>query len=81
MLTKATLISRNSKNGFDWIEDHVPLGKVYWVDLASIVSLRWGHESRPGESFYYDCICAYDTPEGGYHEYLPLELLQIEANA
>jgi len=81
MLNKATLISRNLKNGWDLIRDEIPLGKVYYVDLQDIVKLECGQKQSPFTLVLVDCIMTYNEPHGGYHAYMPLELLQIEANA
>ena len=47
MLNKATLISRDLKNGWDLIRDEIPLGKVYYVDLQDIVKLECGRKQSP----------------------------------
>jgi hypothetical protein len=80
-LHKATLISRYTKDGWNVVEDDVPLGKVYWVDLESIATLKHGQHWRPGIEVDRECILAYDTPKGGGGGYMILELLKIEANA
>lgn len=81
MLQRAALVTRNTKNGFDFIRDDVPLGKTYWVDLGSAKIVGWGRRERPGEVFYYECIYARDGPEDTNGGYMPLELLEVEANA
>ncbi len=84
MLHKATLISRDLKNGWDFIRDEVPLGKIYYVDLNKITELTFGRVDPVPQTIRLSCVLAFDTPEGGacgYHGYLPLEVLKIEANA
>jgi hypothetical protein len=81
MLNKATLISRDLKNGWDLIREEIPLGKVYYVDLQDIVKLECGRKQSPFTVVLVDCIMAYDHPSGGYRAYMPLELLRVEADA
>jgi hypothetical protein len=81
MLHRATLISRSTRDGWDVIEDDVPLGKVYYVDLESVAVFWHGLVERPGECVERECIRAYNTPQGGDGGYMPLELLKIEAKA
>ena len=81
MLNKATLISRDLKNGWDLIREEIPLGKVYYVDLQDIVKLECGRKQSPFTVVLVDCIMAYDHSWGGHHGYMPLELLRVEADA
>ena len=78
---KARLVSRNTKDGWDYIRDEIPLGKIYYVDLNSIGAVPWSQIENPGVWVWRKCIRVYNTPEGGDGGWMPLELLQIEANA
>jgi hypothetical protein len=65
MLNKATLISRDLKNGWDLIRDEIPLGKVYYVDLQDIVKLECGQNESSFNVVLVDCIMTYDHPSTG----------------
>lgn len=82
MLTRATLATRNLKNGWNLIEDDVPLGKVYYVDLSRVVKLTLERDDYPEIQVALDCVMTYDEPQGGdYGGYMPLSVLHIEPNA
>lgn len=51
-LHKAILVKRTTEDGVDFIEDDVPLGKEYWVDLDSLGPLEWGCLDRPGKKIH-----------------------------
>lgn len=80
MLHRATLLGRNLSNGLDFINDDVPVGKAYYVDLNATAKLTFALPDR-GLEVTLSCILAYDRPDGGYHGFMPMELLKIEADA
>lgn len=81
MRKKAILIDRNLKNGWDFIRDEVSLGKIYYVDLDFTAKMEFGRRGNPLAHAALDCVMAYDNLQGGYGDYLPLELLRIETDA
>ena len=81
MLHKARLVSRDTKDGWHYIRNEVPLGKTYYVDLDSIVSVPCSKIENPGVWVKRELIRVYNTREGGDGGRMPLELLKIEANA
>lgn len=72
MIIDAVLIKHATLDGLMEIDDAVPLGKKYKVDLSSI-------KLRKGFNFYKQVVwereMILDTVNGGY---LPTELLQWE---
>ena len=81
MLHKARLISHDTKDGWDYIRDEIPLGKIYYVDVDSITTMQCGQIENPGVWVERALIRAYNTSEGGDGGWMPLELLKIEPNA
>lgn len=81
MRQKAALIGRVTEEGFDVVYEHVPLGKLYYVDLNSVETMTVGNRNHPGVLVKKLMIQAYDRPEGGPGGWMPVELLKIEANA
>lgn len=81
MRKKATLISRNTKDGWEVVEDYVPLGKVYYVDLEDIFEVNHGQMAHPGVFVKRQAVMAYDLPQGEEGGLMLLELLKIEADA
>jgi hypothetical protein len=81
VLHKATLISRATLDGWEVIEEYVPLGKIYYVDLDSIFEIQHGQAEHPGVLVKRQAIMAYDRPDGREGGLMLLELLKIEADA
>jgi hypothetical protein len=81
MRRKATLISRETKDGWDWIKDEVPLGKVYYADAEDTAILGFRKRKDPETTTRVVCVKVYDTPDGDGGGYFPRELLKIEMGA
>jgi len=81
MRRRATLVSRMTGDGWDVIKDDVPLGKVYYVEIESAVTLLHGNSDHPKEMIPRLCVMTYDQPQGGDGGYMIAELLKIEPEA
>jgi hypothetical protein len=80
-LTKAYLIARNTLDGTEFIWEHVPLGKVYWVDLESMKEMVCGNTNQPGLLKKRLVVYFWDNPKGrGEKGWMPVELLGWEKN-
>ena len=80
-LVKARLISRTTHDGWDVIEEHVPLGKLYLIDLDSKEMLDHGQTGRV-EIVEREHVQVYDYYRGtlGLAGWMPLELLEVLIN-
>lgn len=77
MRVKAFLIARNTADGMDFVRDEVPLGKVYWIDPASIRDKEWVRSDRPG-TIVRQVVKTYSGPKGMFTGFFPLELLKVK---
>ena len=76
-LRKATLLKRNTDDGCEIVEDHVPLGKEYLVDVASIQLIR--HVNREfGVDKMRHCIQVFDPVSHRSTGWFILECLEIQ---
>ena len=81
MLQKATLISRDTKDGWGMIFEDVPLGKLYWVDLETITTMKHANSEHPGVIVDRTVIQIFNPITGENEGWMPLELLKIEVQA
>jgi hypothetical protein len=81
MRRKATLISRDTKDGWDYIRDEVPLGKVYYADMSTVALLLCENTALSSKLVKRECVKVYDTLDGDEGGFMPMELLEIEADA
>lgn len=70
---RALLKSRIAADGTDFVQEHVPIGREYWVILGTDKPMTWGNN---GKLTSRRTIHAYDGPECEEGGFYPLELLE-----
>lgn len=63
------------------ILEDVPLGKIYWVDIETIETIKHGNDEHPGVIVDRQVISIRNPVTGEDEGWMPLELLRIEADA
>lgn len=76
MKEKVILLSHDTADGYDFMRDDVPLGKVYIIDRSQAQKMVWGKtDGRPNVERL--TVPVYE-PTGEIAGWLPLELFSAE---
>lgn len=59
-------------DGIEFMDDHVAVGKIYYVDVGHREMLHWTNAEHGGRQ--RDLECVRDVMDGGW---LPLEILEV----